>query len=307
MISPEPSRELLIHPGFHKTGTTFLQECVFSDERYFCSLLDHGDVDRLLLRPHDLEFDEGLAREEIARRMDPVPNSAVPVLSSETLSGNILTGARDSRALARRLHAVFPRAKILFTVRKQPALMKSAYLQYAKRGGRLKPAQFFDFNAEPGYDRFDIGVLSFDRLVDEYASLYGGENVLVLPQELLRQDQGKFLSLLFEFAGVASSPPVEGYEGSRGKSPPEAGLALLRAANLFDSTPFQPRPAIPLPSLGRGLRSLSYRLEGRSDSKSGNLGRIVSEKCSNRFANSNRNLQKYCPIDLTPLGYDVSS
>jgi hypothetical protein len=42
---------LLIHPGFHKTGTTWLQQQVFSDTRAFHMLFDHEEIDRLFIPP----------------------------------------------------------------------------------------------------------------------------------------------------------------------------------------------------------------------------------------------------------------
>src|SRR3546814_6092654 len=46
-----------------------------------------------------------------------------------------------------------PEAKILLTVRRQAAAMRSLYQQYIKRGGSLSEAHFFDLNdtCEPGY------------------------------------------------------------------------------------------------------------------------------------------------------------
>lgn len=133
---------LLLHPGFHKTATSWLQQTVFSEERLFRSLLDHQQIDDRLVRPHDLSFDANSAKLEIDRLREEASSSPVDVISSEVLSGNILFGSRDSQAVAERLANTCSDAKVLLTVRAQKSITKSIYLQYIKRGGRLSIDDF---------------------------------------------------------------------------------------------------------------------------------------------------------------------
>ena len=141
----------------------------------------------------------------------------------------MFSGARESLRLADRLSEVFGSAKVLLTVRSQQSIMKSVYLQYLKRGGRLSIEDYIDYQPEAGYFWFEPKVLEFDRLAHAYADRFGSENVLVLPQELLRTGKSQYLSLLFRFAGVANSAsePIE-FGSERGVSPPASGIPLLR-------------------------------------------------------------------------------
>ena len=180
---------LLIHPGFHKTGTTWLQQQLFSDTGYFHSMFSHEEIYSLFVRPHDLEFCRDTAEKLVSERRSNDTNGGgkpiVDVISSEILSGLIFTGSHTSKIIAERLAECCGGAKILFTVRAQKPITRSIYFQYIKRGGRLDIEDFLTYRPEPGYGWFNPSVVAFDLLVRCYADLFGADNVLVLPQELL--------------------------------------------------------------------------------------------------------------------------
>src|SRR5437667_12441685 len=96
---------VLIHPGFHKTGTTFLQDDVFTDRRLFRVLWSHGEIDRFVVKPHDLDFDASTALHDLDARRRAASRGIVDVVSSEILCGQPFTGSRDSVTQARRLKA----------------------------------------------------------------------------------------------------------------------------------------------------------------------------------------------------------
>ena len=298
--------ELLIHPGFHKTGTTFLQQCVFSDPRFFRPLVTHDEAHELFVEPHESHFDPVEAQSYLRDRLADETSSCVKVVSSEILSGNILLGSRDSFLIARRLIQTFPHARVLFTVRKQQSFVLSAYLQYVKRGGRRNLREFLTFQPEPGYHWFDLKSLRFDRLVSLYAKHYGDKNVLVLPQELLRKDRTEFLKVLFDFSG-AREPYGEGnlkFPKSVGKSPPVSGVPILRLANLFRPSALNPEGPRFSSFLARALISLGYRYKFRENEIKYCLERQVEDRCGNMYQSSNLSLQKFCPVSLSDLGYD---
>lgn len=296
--------KLLIHPGFHKTGTTFLQERVFCNESKFHSILTHAEVDEYLVAPHDLYFHSEDLQSLVAQRIGKTQSGAVPVLSSEILSGNPLVGSKDSVTLANRLHAVMPGSRIVFTVRRQQDLLISLYLQYVKRGGRLDHTRFFEHRTEPGYSWFDLSVVMYDGLVGRYADLFGKENVLVLPQEWLFADQEHFLSVLCDYAGTRFVPEMVA-PGSSGKSPPASGIPLMRMGNLFRRTPLNPNAMTSLSFVGEGLQSLAFRQSiGEAKTKRG-LKDYITTRFKGSFAASNRRLQAYTPADLAALGYEV--
>ena len=295
---------LLIHPGFHKTGTTFLQERVFQHSEKFHSVLKHSEVDRLLVAPHDFFFNATTVRSFVSSQLIDKKSASIPVLSSEILSGNPLVGSKDSATLARRLFSAFPDSKILFTIRRQQDLLVSLYLQYVKRGGRLSHAQFFECETEPGYDWFELHTVMYDLLVRLYADLYGSQNVLVLPQEWLFADQCKFVSTICDYVDIAYSPDMIA-SGTSGKSPPASGVALMQLGNLFRRTPLNPNAVTSLSMVGEGLQSLAFRQKLGERKAKEKMQRYIRKRFSGQFRESNKRLQAYTPADLAALGYEI--
>ena len=62
------------------------------------------------------------------------PAGYVPVVSNERLAGHPLSNGFDRRFLAERIKQVFPKAKILLTIREQNSVIMSNYMQYLKYG-----------------------------------------------------------------------------------------------------------------------------------------------------------------------------
>lgn len=293
----------LIHPGFHKTGTSWLQANLFANSAHFDSFFTHEQADLLFCRPHDLEFDAEATRAACRARLVQV-SGRIPVLSSEILSGLIFTGSTISAAVAKRLRSSFDDAKILFTVRAQVPMVRSIYSQYIKRGGRLSLEEFLDYKPEYGYSWFNRDVVRFDRLVAFYADLFGADNVLVLPQELLARDQDAFCNLVIRYASdgaIDTHPQI--VARNEGVSPPASGTALIRAGNLFHHGPCNPNALRSGALVGKALRSLGYRWTPGNDRAKATMDRVIRTWLGNDHRAGNAALQRWCPVDLQQLGY----
>lgn len=298
---------LLIHPGFHKTATTWLQNAVFADRRFFDPVLTHDEADRLFVRPHDFALDLAAAKDLLNKRL-ATRGGSVQVISSEILSGNILLGSRDCVAIAARLAAVVSNAKVLLTVRAQQPIMRSIYVQYLKRGGRLPLEQYLAFRPDWGYMWFDPVTLEFDRLADVYAGHFGRQNVIVLPQELLKRDRARYLRLLMDFVAIDPTTDPAEFDGRPevGISPPVASIPVLRFANALRNTTFNPAPEGSLSKLGNLIWSAAHRWSyGEQRAVERSQATIAAAMGHSRYAASNARLQAYCPVDLAELGYDV--
>src|SRR5262249_30314594 len=138
-------------------------------------------------------FEEGLGR--------CAGGPGVPIISNEDLCGNPLQRIYTGRYVADRLHAAFPRAKILIGVREQKAIALSLYRQYLTDFQGDFPLETFvgRGNEQPGFTpilRPDH--LEYHRAVGYYQHLYGRKNVLVLPIELLRRDPESYVRSILE-------------------------------------------------------------------------------------------------------------
>lgn len=299
---------LLIHPGLHKTGTTWLQERVFTDQRIFNNLMTHEEIFDTFARPHDFDFDPQAAQSVLEARRARGATGKVDVVSSETLCGTRMTGQRESRSIADRLVKITGPARILITVREQFATMKASYIQYVKRGGRKSVTQYLEFKPEPGYYFFDKKQLAYSSFVEHYADLYGSSNVLVLPQEALARYPDRYFSELITFAtGKAPEPGIGLPDRSRvGASPPVSGLPLLRFSSHFRRGPLNNDPILPWEWLGSALASAAYRWTLGEKKAAGQLNQAMREASTDLYGSSNQALQSFCPFDLGELGYEMA-
>jgi hypothetical protein len=230
----------VVHIGFPKTGTTFLQREVFPRLRPEWLYFDSQDSEAAfapLIHHDDTIFDaDGLKH----RFEDAWRSRARVLFSYEPLTGlHHQTGFVNRTPIAKRLRALgFNR--VIITIRNQFEVLESAYKQYVKSGGVLDFDEYVSFGPGPRRgvypEYFDY--YSIYRL---YAETFRPENVLVLQYEHLAA--GTFVAGLCRFLGVAafkirSCPRVNAslsYKKTK----------ILRLLNHFISSPHRPSRLVP--------------------------------------------------------------
>lgn len=295
----------LIHVGYHKTGTTWLQEMVFRQDPAFRFIADHAVLWPLIMAPHDLEFEPDAARATLAQLLaQEAPTDAVPVLSSERLSGNPHSGAYDNKILADRLRSLLPEARILIVVRNQAAMLVSNYKQYVRMGGICSFEEYLAPPLDGRIPLFRWQNFEFHRLVEYYGSLYGRERVLVLPYELLRQDPRQFLIRLAEFCGVGlrATHSIAAVNESLNDLAIEFRRRLNRWHGGDSLFPVKPR----WPKLSSRLLAWNLAMSRKGVGKAYDAGyRAVARSWAERYRDSNRALQSWIKDDLGSLGYPM--
>jgi hypothetical protein len=319
---------LLVHIGFHKTATTWLQEHLFAapgtgfsvvapdgrDCLYFgweliCGRGWEAYREGRLETPFD--FDPARARrhlEELVARQ-----TGVPVISNEDLSGHIWSGGFAKREIADRLHAVAPEAKILITIREQASLILSSYDHFLWCGGLASLSAYLSTYNEFQVPLFNRSHLLYDRTVAYYRRLFGHAQVLVLPFEDFRDRPQRFLRQLTDFAGVS---PVDlarlGHETRANHNGPKVAAAhhWLRPLNLLGSpNNLNGRFAFGSTRLWRGaVKGLSHAVpaalaRGRERRARATVARLLGDT----YAASNARLAMLTGIDLAGLGYVMPS
>ncbi len=186
----------IIHIGYHRTGTTFLQKDIFpqcQQHRF------HGHREMVQYKLLDVAWraDRSIdynALQEVYAEEDHY-------ISFESFIGPLGEGATLIDVIPARLKKVFGDrpVKILMTIRKQDEFLKSLYAQWVASGGTNKVQMFLDQTVleKP---RIDLNTFDYLATYNSYAAVFGAENILVLPHELLKADQPKFLALLNEFS-----------------------------------------------------------------------------------------------------------
>jgi hypothetical protein len=204
-----PERNIFIHPGFAKTATSSLQKLVFAHHpeiQYLGKLPESGSDLKWSIR-HICYADSITYNEEkvfgifkaALQRFDlerPV------LLSSENFA---LHEAKDKGLVARRLKALFPEAKVFFTLRQQEEVLASFYLQKLPR--YLRDNNFIPFDRWLKYEGKSahhsiLDDLNYFHIVSYYATLFGREGVRLFLFEDLKKDRINYSRQIAEYIGV---------------------------------------------------------------------------------------------------------
>ena len=281
-------KNLLLHIGYHKTGTTWLQREGFS-------LLDgcvriHGPNVKAAAR--SIVYNDKATGINELRAFAEASSARHPIISYEIFSGAIMEGAPEQQRTAARLAAAFPDARVLVVVRSQPEMLESFHAQYVNQGGTASLGEFLDGLADGV--AWNPDHLNYDALVSVYVELFRNENVLVMPYELLRGHPEQFLFKLAEFLGTKVVGPV--HPSIVNPSLSGTRLELLRRWNrITRRSRFNPRPILPLPRSSK----MRWLLQRHATPRRG--VDIRSTEFSQRYSSSNQRLQLWC--DLKGWGY----
>lgn len=296
----------LLHIGYHKTGTSWLQRHVFGDPEAGFSQI--GGAQRLIaVNPFD--FRPKRIRKQMERRIGQAQaQGLVPVLSSERLSGEPHFGGYDIELIADRLATVFPNARILVVIREQTSMFLSIYKEYIRRGGAASLRQYLAAPSD-GYwmPQFRFEFLEYHRLINRYQDLFGVESVKVLPYELLRVQPEAFLGQIVEFVGV---PVTQPQFRPVNVSLSAFALALKRHANRYFvlDGPVNPAPLFDFPASNEMLERICRTLDTKvplavRDRHERRWRRHAAHEVGTRYAKSNALSAGLTGLDLRAFGY----
>ena len=305
----ERSEPILVHIGFHKTASTWLQKHLFNVEAGagFACPWTVNDIAGLLVDPHPFAFDPEAAGQRFAPGMTEARSRGrIPVISCEELSGNPQSGGWSNLMVAERLHAMFPQARILIVIREQRAMIRSTYKQYVRMGGAATIRHYLDppeiGPRVPGF-RFDN--FQYHHLVNRYRDMFGADRVLVTPMERLSEDPEAFTGEIAGFAGGEhpGEPPRQVEYASHRTST----VAIQRHLNrLFGRTTVNPGAPFHTWRLKRWYERLD-RITPAAIARpfERRLDTAVRIAAKGRYADSNAALGKTTGLDLARFGYEL--
>lgn len=259
--------KVLFHIGYHKTGTSWLQQVYFSAHPFMgltCNPREPWNCPflKLLITVPDPKFNALYCRNILLRKLDNVrkdKKKQVAVVSSERLSGHPYSGGYDRFRIAERIHACCEDALILCVVRNQTEIISSVYKQLIQEG---YPGSLDDLLKSSHWRTtgFDLSFYEYDLLTEKYDALFGHDRNCILPYELMRIDLEAFCKRICDFLEI---PETHGpfSEMTKNRSLPNRGLSILRLLNRFHRSEFNPFPSVSLNTsiykfLKRGLRRL---------------------------------------------------
>lgn len=307
----------LIHIGYHKTGTTWLQHHLFDNGPAGYVTPMHGDdILRKIVVPKTFDFDAAVCRRDIdATIARESSDDRVPVISAERLSGNPHSGGYDAPLIAARLHDVFPDGRILIVIREQAGAIASCYNQYVKAGGIAKLQDYLHPPSDFRFPTFDFNHFDYRRLITHYHQLFGSENVLVLLYEQFVRDPMDFVARLNGFAGIrhVGQPVALHVEEKANTSLSGAALRLQRLANHVAA----PRTTLnqtawlqggsSCAAVSSAVRLVSALLPASTHRKyEERVLASVRRDVGDRYASANSILSERIVCDLATYGYSVS-
>lgn len=336
-------KNIYIHVGIQKTGTTFLQKLCFPflKEVYYIHEENYTTpppdtiVGRLrrIATTNPLFLDLKKERDEFQRLIQAIDEKTV-LISYERLFGNMSFNFYDNFYNTKTLKYLFPEAKIIIVIRRQDDLLESlykqclrvyfcptinSYLNYVNK-------RFEDPSRFPSYPSVNAKQLNFHRYVRNYVGLFGQDNVIALPYEMMKNDQQGFLNRLFNFMNVEPFHPKENRYVHRSYSLLSCYVAFLlnrfvrvngRESRLLRFIPNEPlsylsnrssntRLSRVLDKVNRRL-SLNYVLEHVVDRFFYVKGNLISNQkrrlIMDLHRESNRILDKEFTLGLKQYGY----
>jgi len=297
----------IVHIGYHKTASSWLQQSFFPALSDSVALFEHPVLWDELMLPSGLEFDVERCRAYI-RDLSATARAAekLCVFSSERLSGNPHSGGYDAAEMARRVKDVFDTPRIIVVVREQGAMLRSNYKQYIKMGGVCTLEEYLMPPHDGRIPLFRLDNFCYHHLVAYYHQLFGSENLLVLPYELLRSEPQAFVDAMLDFMGLARRElPAKVFEQGVNVSMNDIQVVLKRWVNKLSGGDSL-HPVKPLaPGLAGWLFGLIDGLDAApwANNYSMRAQERIETLVGNHYRDSNRQLQQLLNLDLAALGY----
>ena len=307
----------LVHIGYHKTGTTWLQEHLFArrDAGFAVPFDRKTTLNQVMVEPYPLAFDPAAARAALRPAVDRLlAEGRIPVITSESLSGEDASGGYQGKEMADRIHAVFPDANILIVIREQQDIIRSSYQMYLRGNGLVSLRHYLDApRPARAMPFFHLDYYKYDRLIAYYHRRFGRERVLALPYELLAANGEAFAGAILQHAGAR---PVRGLPfGARPKkSWPAFAVAMKRYMNPFADRVVQNGYSWLCPDIRlRYVQNWAFRRVFNPLSPAfldrlveRRWRRIIAARVAGHYAESNRATSQLIGRDLAVLGYEVA-
>jgi hypothetical protein len=205
----------IVHIGFPKTGTTTLQQHLYPHHSQIQYLGKPYPSQEFQTSIHSLIMGESQFYDPARlKKLVPAPGfspNGTPlrqVLSEELCVST--SKVRDKGLVAQRLKEIFFPCKILITIRSQPEILKSAYIN----GGRLlkdPPPRFQPYvmtftewlaASYADSHRSYVGSVDYYPIISFYSRLFGKDNLAVLLFEEYQVRPMNFIRRLAEFLDI---------------------------------------------------------------------------------------------------------
>jgi len=173
-------KDVIIHVGLAKTGTTFLQEEIFRKMKGVRYIRDISFTNLCFKRDKKT------------------------IIANEALSGDAysIDAGKDRFRIIDNLHKLFPDAKIIIGIRNPRSMANSLYSQYIRNGGCCDDV-FLHYDIKKYTD--------YQKYIEHIQSLFKDVFVYNYDQDLKKEHKEAFIKRLCDFIGE----PVPNYQDKR--------------------------------------------------------------------------------------------
>lgn len=188
----------LIHIGFPKAASTLLQQWFAEHPQLAYAPLAIGGFGDAL----DIVAAASRPPADIRYRVTSAEGLSAPFALKRAAFVDYAAGGcpypeRQANA-CRLLAGLAPGAHVLIVTRGFRSMILSSYSQYARSGGTRSLESLFEGEVDDPW--------RYDRIAGLYREAFGDERVLVLPQELLRDDPAGFRGAIEAWLGIDPHP-----------------------------------------------------------------------------------------------------
>ena len=202
--------DVYIHIGLSKCASTYLQKNIFPAIGNYSDIAFSPDEDKYYLFRSDMDTEQYL--QIVARHIkNPQPKSNWLMISCEDYTELLFKGFTDvffqwktirndkyqfsNEIITENIARAYPKARIIIVIREQLDWVISRY-KMIYRGGKTA-LSIDELLSEP--------LEGYDIMIERYQKLFGKENVLVLPLEMMRHDHNGFIKLITNFIGTGAT------------------------------------------------------------------------------------------------------
>lgn len=220
------NKNIILHIGMCKTGTTFLQKKFFPFIKdIFCTSCNDGilnekpftdlhNLDRILFDNRGIKntlYNNNYLhnyKEKLFEYFQNKIQQKTVLISHEAFAGDARTSFNNQEKNIKILKTLFPDAKILLLFRRQDKWIDSLYNEVVIKSRHLL-RRYISLNSFIGYKNNDfhhnskyinVYELNWYKLAKNWQNAFGEENVLILPYEMLRENQKEFLNIFYNFS-----------------------------------------------------------------------------------------------------------
>jgi hypothetical protein len=231
----------IVHIGFPKTATTYLQWEVFP---YLMGIkyVDYNacrDVFPQIISTDILDHD----LETLRRKMEKYEEAdKINLYSFESLAGSPYSLKGMNRSLIAETLKKVGFNKVIITVRSQHNSIDSYYRQYIVHGGTLRFKKWLDIHDKRPWmhKHFSLSYLKYDLLVEHYQNLFGKENVYVINSNDFKSDNELSVKKLCDFIGSEGLSKITKENNKVNSSLTNLSTSILRVCNYFTYNTIRP-------------------------------------------------------------------